>query len=86
MMSKRVLFTFIVLCSGLNANNCWKIKNSDIRALCESKFEAKQNCWLIKDHDLKAYCEAVVYGQNSCWKIKNSDAKEMCIAEKRYRQ
>ena len=65
----------------LEAKNCWKIKNADSKALCESKFENKKNCWLIKNSDMKAYCEASAYGKNSCWKIKENDAKEMCIAE-----
>ena len=66
---------------SLEAGNCWKINNKDLRALCESKFESKKSCWKIKDKDSRAYCEAVVYGKNTCWKIKNKDAKEMCIAE-----
>ena len=65
----------------LEARNCWKIRDKDTKALCESKFEHKKSCWLIKNSDTKAYCEATVYGQRSCWKIKNHDAKEMCIAE-----
>jgi surface antigen len=71
-----------VLTFTLEAKNCWKIKNADTKALCESKYEHKKNCWLIKDSDTKAYCEATAYGQNSCWKIKNADDKEMCIAER----
>jgi len=66
---------------SLEAKNCWKIKNKDTKALCESKFEHKKNCWLIKDNDLRAYCEASAYGKNSCWKIKSADDKEMCRAE-----
>ena len=71
----------MVLVLTAEANNCWKIKNSDTKALCESKFENKKNCWIIKEIDIKAYCEATAYGKNSCWKIKNADYKEMCIAE-----
>ena len=81
---KRLLGVWLLLLLftlSLDAKNCWKIKNKDTKALCESKFEDKKNCWLIKDNDTKAYCEASVYGRNTCWKIKNVDAKEMCIAE-----
>ncbi len=76
----KVLF-FVLLSLSLEAGNCWKIKNKDQRALCESKYEDKKFCWKIKDKDTQAYCEATVYGKNTCWKIKNNDAKEMCIAE-----
>ena len=75
------LLLLVLFAPLLEAKNCWKIKNKDTKALCESKFEHKKNCWLIKDSDTKAYCEASAYGQRSCWKIKNNDAKEMCIAE-----
>ena len=77
----RIVLLLSVFTLTLEAKNCWKIKNRDTKALCESKYEHKKNCWLIKNSDTKAYCEASVYGQRSCWKIKNSDAKEMCIAE-----
>jgi len=76
---KVMLLSFMVM--SVEAKNCWKIKNADTRALCESKFEGKKNCWLIKEADMKAYCEATAYGKNACWKIRNSDYKEMCIAE-----
>jgi len=76
-----LLMFFILFTLSLEAKNCWKIKNKDTKALCESKYEHKKNCWRIKNSDTKAYCEASVYGKNSCWKIKNTDAKEMCIAE-----
>ena len=79
MLAKLLLVILFTL--SLEAKNCWKIKNRDTKALCESKFEHKKNCWLIKDNDTKAYCEASAYGKNTCWKIKNADAKEMCIAE-----
>ncbi len=72
---------FILLSLSLEAGNCWKIKNKDLKALCESKFENKKSCWKIKNNDSRAYCEATVYGKNTCWKIKDKDAKEMCIAE-----
>ena len=80
---KNVLYVLVLFGLVLNAeaNNCWKIKNKDTKALCESKFEHKKNCWLIKASDMKAYCEATAYGKNACWKIKNADYKEMCIAE-----
>ena len=71
----------VLLFLSLEAGNCWKINNKDLRALCESKFEDKKSCWKIKDKDMQAYCEAVVYGKSTCWKIKNKDSKEMCIAE-----
>ena len=80
MLVKLLIFTLLSL--SLEAGNCWKIKNKDTRALCESKFEHKKNCWEIKDRDMKAYCEAIAYGDNTCWKIKSSDKKEMCIAER----
>jgi hypothetical protein len=72
---------FIVLPLSLEAGNCWKIKNKDTKALCESKYEQKKNCWKIKNKDMQAYCEASAYGKKSCWKIKENDAKEMCRAE-----
>jgi len=75
------LLLLALLLITAEAKNCWKVKNADTKALCESKFEGKKNCWLIKEADMKAYCEATVYGKNACWKIKNSDYKEMCIAE-----
>ena len=81
MYLKIILPMIILIPLSLNASNCWKIKNKDTQALCESKFEHKKNCWLIKNKDLQAYCEATVYGKSSCWQIKESDAKEMCIAE-----
>ena len=76
-----VCLLLLLFTLSLEAKNCWKIKNKDTKALCESKYEHKKNCWRIKNSDTKAYCEASVYGKNSCWKIKNTDAKEMCIAE-----
>ena len=81
-MYPKIILPMIILISiSLNASNCWKIKNKDTKALCESKFEHKKNCWLIYNKDLQAYCEATAYGKKSCWKIKERDAKEMCIAE-----
>lgn len=50
----------------LDAGNCWKIKNKDQRALCESQNESKKSCWKIKDKDARAYCEASAYGKQSC--------------------
>jgi hypothetical protein len=76
-----ICLLLLLLTHSLEAKNCWKIKNKDTKALCESKFEHKKNCWLIKDNDLRAYCEASAYGKNSCWKIKRADDKEMCRAE-----
>ena len=67
----------------LNAGNCWKIKNNDQKALCESKYESRKSCWKIKDKDLRAYCEALAYGKKSCWKIRNKDMKVMCEVESR---
>ena len=80
-MSINKVLIFILLSLSLEAGNCWKIKNNDTKALCESKYEHKKNCWKIKNKDTQAYCEASAYGQNSCWKIKENDAKEMCRAE-----
>ena len=60
---------------------CWKIKNSDQKALCEAKYEHKKSCWKIRDSDLKAYCEATAEWKRSCWKIRENDLKAMCEAE-----
>ncbi len=84
-MIRKVLF-FLFVSSLLQAGYCWKIKNKDQKALCESKFEKKKSCWLIKNSDLRAYCEATAYHQNSCWKIKNNDTKVMCEAEVNYKK
>jgi len=64
-----------------HASSCWKIKNIDMKALCESKFEHKKNCWFIKDKDTQAYCEATVYGRTVVGKIKDHDTLAMCEAE-----
>jgi len=77
----RVGIIFIMLFSFLQAGSCWKIKNKDQKALCESQNEGKKSCWKIKDKDTKAYCEASAYGKKSCWKIKNRDKRAMCDAE-----
>ena len=79
MLYKILIFTLLSL--SLEAANCWKVKNKDTKALCESKFEHKKNCWKIKNKDTRAYCEASAYDQKSCWKIKESDAREMCRVE-----
>ncbi len=71
----------IFLLTSLNAGSCWKIKNKDQKALCESENESKKSCWKIKNKDLKAYCEASAYGKKSCWKIKSKDMKAMCEAQ-----
>ena len=76
-----IVLILMLLSFLLEAGNCWKIKNNDQKALCESKYEDKKSCWKIKSLDLRAYCEASAYGKKSCWKIKNNDAKEICIAE-----
>jgi hypothetical protein len=81
-MTFRYLLPILLFSLSLNASSCWKIKNKDMKALCESKFEHKKNCWLIKDKDTQAYCEATAYGQNSCWKIKDHDTQAMCEAER----
>jgi len=81
-MFKKIFFIITMIYLSLFASdNCWKIKNSDTKVLCESKFEGKNNCWAIKNSDMRAYCEASVEGKSSCWKIKENDYKEMCIAE-----
>lgn len=77
------ILIFILLALSLEAGDCWKIKDKDLRALCESKFENKKSCWKIKDQDKRAYCQASAYGKKSCWKIQNNDAKVMCQAETR---
>jgi len=68
----------IFISQQIYAGNCWRIKNHDQKALCESQYENKKNCWKIKSHDLKAFCEKVSYGKNNCWKIKNKNMKAMC--------
>ena len=81
---KKILEKYFItslLLTSLHAGNCWKIKNKDQKALCESKNENKKSCWKIKNKDLKAYCEASAYGKKSCWKIKSKDMKAMCEAE-----
>jgi len=75
------ILLFILLTLSLKAGDCWKIKDQDQKALCESKYEDKKSCWKIKNQDTRAYCEASAYGKKSCWKIKDKDAKEMCKTE-----
>ena len=76
-----LLLMILFFCSTSMANSCWKIKNKDTKALCESKFEHKKNCWKIKSKDMQAYCEATVYGKAACWKIKEKDLQALCEAE-----
>ena len=78
MLKKSLLL--LLVCSFLDAGSCWKIKNKDQRALCESQHESKKSCWKIKDKDTQAYCEVSAYGKKSCWKIRNKDMKAMCEA------
>jgi hypothetical protein len=80
-MNFKYLLSILLFSFSLHASSCWKIKNKDTKALCESKFEHKKNCWLIKSKDTQAYCEATAYGQKSCWKIKEKDLQAMCEAE-----
>ena len=80
---KNVLI-MVLLSVFLAAGTCWKIKNKDKRALCESKNEHKKSCWKIKEKDLRAYCESSAYGKKNCWKIKNRDKRAMCEAESTY--
>ena len=68
----------IIIFQPLYAKSCWKIRNNDQKALCESQYENKKNCWKIKNNDLKAFCEQVAYRKNSCWKIRNKNMKAMC--------
>ena len=77
----RMSIVFIMLLAFLDAGNCWKIKNQDQKALCESQNEGKKSCWKIKDKDTRAYCESSAYGKKNCWKIKNRDKRAMCEAE-----
>jgi len=58
-----LLLMILFFSSTSMANSCWKIKNKDTKAFCESKFENKQNCWKIKNKDKEAYCEATAYGK-----------------------
>ena len=81
MYIKYFLLLLLFTTSLLTANSCWKIKNKDTQALCESKFENKQNCWKIKSKDKEAYCEATAYGKAMCWKIKERDLQALCEAE-----
>ncbi len=62
----------------VNAGSCWKIKNRDQKAYCESIQENKRHCWLIKDQDLKALCETIAYGKRNCWLIKDKDKQAYC--------
>jgi len=78
---KYFYFLLFFAVSFSSANSCWKIKNRDTQALCESKSEHKKNCWKIKSSNAKAYCEASAYGKNSCWKIKERDLQAYCEAE-----
>ena len=75
------ILILILLSLSMEAGDCWKIKNKDQRALCESKYEHKKSCWKIKNKDTRAYCEASAYGKKSCWKIKDKDAQSMCKVE-----
>jgi len=77
----KILMILAVFMMILEAGSCWKIKDKDQKALCESQDEGKKSCWKIKDKDTRAYCEASAYGKNSCWKIKNRDKRAMCEAE-----
>ena len=74
------LLILILLSLSLEAGNCWKIKDKDTKALCQSQYENKKDCWKIKNKDKTANCEAVAYGKKSCWKIKDKNMKAMCIA------
>ena len=78
---KLTIIIILALGTLLSAGECWKIKDRDQRALCESKNENKKSCWKIKDRDLRAYCETSAYGKKSCWKIKDKDKRAMCQAE-----
>ena len=80
---KTIYLLLIVLLfpSASMAKSCWKIKNKDSKAFCESKFENKKNCWKIKNKDKEAYCEATAYGKAMCWKIKEKDLQALCEAE-----
>jgi len=81
MYIKNIFLIFCVGISILSSGSCWKIKNKDNKAMCESKFEHKKHCWLIYNKDLQAYCEATAYGKNSCWKIQERDLQAICEAE-----
>jgi len=83
MILKFFLIFFSISFTVFASDNCWKVKNRDTKALCESKFEGKKHCWKIKNDDMRAYCEASAERKRSCWKIKEHDYKEMCFAETR---
>ena len=75
-----LLLIVLFLTSVSIANSCWKIKNKDTQALCESKFENKQNCWKVKIKRHIARQRLMV--RLMCWKIKERDLQALCEAEK----
>jgi len=77
-MKKLILIACLLFGVNLYAGSCWKIKNSDQKAYCETIQENKRHCWLIKDRDLKALCETIAYGKRNCWLIKDKDKKAYC--------
>ena len=76
----KVLFVFGLIFSASSANSCWKIKDKDSKAYCESRYENKKSCWRIKNKDLRYQCESE-NGKNVCWKIKDKNKKIFCEAE-----
>jgi len=71
-------FIVCILTSFLFSNSCWKIKDLDEKAYCESIYEGKKSCWRIKNNDKKSMCEAEAYGKHTCWKIRNNDLRAVC--------
>jgi hypothetical protein len=60
------------------SDSCWKIRNKDSRAYCESKNEGKHYCWKIREDDKRYMCEVEAYGRKTCWKIQDNDTKALC--------
>ena len=80
-MNMNKISILVLLTFSLEAGNCWKIKDKDQKALCESIYENKKSCWKIKNKNEKAYCEAIAYDKKTCWKIKDKDLRAMCEAK-----
>ncbi len=55
---KNLIMSIMLLTSIGFAGECWKIKDKDSKAFCESTAEGKKNCWKIKDKDSKAMCNS----------------------------
>lgn len=73
-----LLALMLLISSPAFATDCWKIKDSDTRALCEARDKAKSGagaCWKITDPDKRALCEG------KCWKIGDYDLRVLCESQ-----